>query len=104
MKPNYQISRRPSRRDEEHSSPRRSNHPLTDCHFQAPATEMQSSGSSCQLSRPICAPGFRDLSNKFLGEESRRDYVVEVLFFAIIVGVSAWPIVSMVRALAQFVK
>jgi hypothetical protein len=65
---------------------------------------MQSAGSSRKLSRPVFAPGFRDLSNKFLGAETTRNYVAEVLLFAIIVGVSAWPIVSMVRALAQFMK
>jgi hypothetical protein len=56
------------------------------------------------LSRPIFAPGFRNLSNEFLGTETKRNYVAEVFFFAIIVGVSAWPIVSMVRALEQLPK
>ena len=65
---------------------------------------MQSDGSSRKLPRPVFAPGFRDLSNEFLGAETKRNYVAEVLFFAIIVGVSAWPIVSMVQALAQLTK
>jgi hypothetical protein len=56
------------------------------------------------VTRPVFAPGFRDLSNEFLGAETKRNYVAEVLFFAIMVGVSTWPIVSMVRALAEFVK
>ena len=105
MKPNSQISRQPDRLDEERSSSRpRSNHPLTDYHFHAPASEVQSAGSSGKLSRPVFAPGFRDLSKEFLGAETKRNYVAEVLFFAIIVGVSVWPIVSMVRALAQLMK
>ena len=61
-------------------------------------------GSSRKLSRPVLAPGFRDLSNEFLGAETKRTYVVEVLFFAIIVGVSTWPIVAAVQAMAQFIK
>jgi len=61
-------------------------------------------GSSRHLSKPVFAPGFRDLSNKFLGAETKRNYVAEVLFFAIIVGVSVWPIVSMVQALATLTK
>ena len=65
---------------------------------------MQSAGSSRKLSRPVFAPGFRDLSNEFLGAETKRNYVAEVLFFAIIVGVSTWPIVSMLQAMAQFIK
>jgi hypothetical protein len=77
---------------------------LTDYHFHAPASEVQSAGSSRKLSRSVFAPGFRDLSNEFLGAETKRNYVAEVLFFAIIVGVSAWPIVSMVQALARLMK
>jgi hypothetical protein len=105
MKPNSQISRQLERLDEDVSSPRpRSTHPLTDYQFHLPASEVRSTGSSRKLSRPVFAPGFRDLSNEFLGAETTRSYVAEVLFFVIIVGVSAWPIVSMVRAVAQLMK
>jgi hypothetical protein len=86
MKHNSQISRR------------------IDCHFHAPASEIQSVGSSRKLSRPVFAPGFRDLSSEFLGAETSRNYVAEVLFFGIIVGVSAWPIVLMLQALGQLMK
>jgi len=105
MKPNSQISQQPGRLDEERSSSRpRLNHPLIDCHFHASASKVQSAGSTRKPSRRAFAPGFRDLSNEFLGAETTRNYVAEVLFFAIIVGVSAWPIVSMLRALAQLMK
>lgn len=105
MKPNSQISRQLERLDEEgSSSPLRSTHPLTDYRFHASASEVQSAGSSRKLSRPVFAPGFRDLSNEFLGAETKRNYVAEALFFAIIVGVSVWPIVSMVQALAHLMK
>jgi hypothetical protein len=105
MKPTSQVSRQPGRFDEERSSLQsQSTHPLTDYHFHAPTRDVQSNGSVRKVTRPIFAPGFRDLSNEFLGAETKRNYVVEVLFFAIIVGVSTWPIVSMVRALAEFVK
>ena len=79
-------------------------HPPTDYNFHAAGSEMKSGAGSQKLSRPVFAPGFRDLSNEFLGAETKRNYVAEVLFFAVIVGVSMWPIVSMVRALAEFVK
>jgi hypothetical protein len=105
MKPTSQISRQPGRQSEESSSSRSlSNQPLIDCYFQAPASDLHSAGSSHKLTRPVFAPGFRDLSNEFLGAETKRNYVAEVLFFAIIVGVSAWPIVSMVQAMAQLAK
>ncbi|HEV2839931.1 MAG TPA: hypothetical protein VGW39_01275 [Chthoniobacterales bacterium] len=103
MKPTSQLSRQPGRRAGEESPSRlRSNHPRIDCNFHAP--EIQSAGSFRKLSRPVFAPGFRDLSNEFLGTETKRNYVAEVLFFAIIIGVSAWPIVSMMQAMAQFIK
>ncbi|MDP9003190.1 MAG: hypothetical protein M3N12_00175, partial [Verrucomicrobiota bacterium] len=101
MKPNSQLSRQPGRLDEARSSSRpASPHPVTDYHFHAPASELQASraASSHKLARPVFAPGFRDLSNEFLGAETKRSYVAEVLFFAVIVAVSAWPIVSMVQA------
>lgn len=105
MKPTFQLSRQLGRRGGEESPSRlRSSHPRTDCNFHAPAGEAQSAGSSRKLARPVFAPGFRDLSNEFLGAETKRNYVAEVLFFAIIVGVSAWPIVSMVQAMAQYIK
>jgi hypothetical protein len=104
MKPNSQIPRQLSRPDEEiFSSRARSTEPLIDYHFHAAASELQA-GRSGNNARPVFAPGFRDVSNKFLGAETTRSYVAEVLFFAIIVGVSAWPIVSMVQALAQLMK
>jgi hypothetical protein len=105
MKPTSQLSRQPGRHTGEESPFRlRSNHPRTDCNFHAPATEIQGAGSSRKLSRPVFAPGFRDLSNEFLGAESKRNYVAEALFFAIIVGISTWPIVATVQAMAQFIK
>ena len=105
MKPPSQIPRKYGRLDGEESPSRLSSrYPRTDCNFHAPEGEAQSAGRSRKLSRPIFAPGFRDLSNEFLGAETKRTYVAEVLFFAIIVGVSTWPIVSMVRALAQLMK
>jgi hypothetical protein len=105
MKPTSQITRQPGRHGEERSSSQsRSTQPRTDFQFHASASEVESTGSSRKVTRPVFAPGFRDLSNEFLGAENKRNYVAEVLFFAIIVGVSTWPIVSMVRAMAEFMK
>jgi hypothetical protein len=67
-------------------------------------SEARSTAGSGKVSRPVFAHGFRDLSNEFLATETKRNYVAEVLFFAVIVVVSAWPIVSMVQALAQLPK
>jgi hypothetical protein len=105
MKTTPQISRQPSRLGGERSSSQsHSSHPLTDYHFHAPASAVQSAGSSRKLTRPVFAPGFRDLSNEFLATEAKRNYVAEVLLFVVIVAVSTWPIVSMMHALAQLPK
>lgn len=105
MKPTSQITRQPRRHDEERSSSfAHSTHPRTDSQFHAPASAGQSTGDTRKVTRPVFAPGFRDLSNEFLAAENKRNYVAEVLFFAIIVGVSTWPIVSMFRTMAEFVR
>lgn len=103
MKPNSKISRQPARHDGERSAvPHSSHQPRTDCHFHT--NEMPAGSKGGKLSPPVFAPGFRNLSNEFLGAETRRSYVAEALFFAIIVGVSAWPMVSMVQALGELLK
>lgn len=105
MKPTSQTPRTHGRYDGEESPfQRRSNPPRINYYFQATAHDVKSAGSSRKLSRPVFAPGFRDLSNEFLGAETKRNYAAEVLFFAIIVGVSTWPIISMIRALADLAK
>ena len=105
MKPTSQLSRQPGRRGGEESPSRlRSNQPRTDCNFHPPAGEVQSVGGARKLTRPALAPGFRDLSDEFLGAETKRNYVAEVVFFAIIVGISTWPIVATLQAMAQFIK
>ena len=105
MKPTSQISRQPGRLAGERS-PAQAHfaRPLTDSAFHPSTVEGQLAGSSRRLSKPLFAPGFRDLSNQFLGAETKRNYVAEVLFFAIITVVSAWPIVSMVQALSYLAR
>jgi hypothetical protein len=52
-----------------------------------------------QQSTPALAPSIRQLSSEFLSGEMKRDYLAEAACFVIMISVSAWPIVSMVRAL-----
>jgi hypothetical protein len=105
MKSLSQLSRQPGRvRGEESLSGSPLKHPLTDYHFHCASSDVKSGGSSQKITRPVFAPGFRDLSNQFLGSETTRSYVAEVLFFAIIVGVSVWPIISMVQAMARLLR
>jgi hypothetical protein len=66
-------------------------HPITDFGY-------QTTGADFRVQR--AAPAFRNLSTKFLAEEMKRDYLGEALCFLVIVGLSAWPIASMVQALS----
>jgi hypothetical protein len=68
--------------------------PATDFSYQATGTDFRVANNRTQRA----TRSFRDLSNEFLAQEMKRDYVAEALCFLIIVSVSAWPIVSMVRA------
>ena len=65
---------------------------------------MPSGNKDGRHSPPVFAPAFRNLSYEFLGVETRRSYVAEIFFFAIIVGVSVWPIALMVQALGELLK
>jgi hypothetical protein len=82
----------------------RPRHPVTDCDFHTPAGDLRSANNRLQIAPPALTPSFRKLSSEFLATEMKRDYVAEALFFAVLVGVSAWPMVSMAQAMAQLVK
>jgi hypothetical protein len=97
MKPQSQIPRQfGSHRGEEMPLGARLPHPVTDCHYQATGADFRVANRPFQPS----TPSFRDLSNQFLDEEMKRDYLAEAFCFLIMVSVSVWPIVSMVRALS----
>ena len=74
-----------------------------DFHFQAPAGDLRGANDRLHLA-PVLTPSFRHLSREFLATEMKRDYLAEASFFAVFVGISAWPIVSMLQAMAQLAK
>ena len=103
MKPTSHISTPLGRHAGERSpAPWHSRQPWIDYHFHS--SEPPAGGEDGRLSPPLFAPGFRNLSYEFLGAETRRNYVAELFFFAIIVGVSVWPIALMVQALGELLK
>ena len=105
MKPNTQTSRQSDQFGMECSLLRRgSNHPLIDYQFRTSQNEAGRVGNNHKQARSVLVSGFRALSNTFFETEAKKQYVVEALCFALIVAISAWPIVSMIRALADFVK
>jgi hypothetical protein len=92
MKPTIQIS--PSR----HAS---RSYPLTDYSFQATADAKSSSPAVLPTKK---LPAFHKLSSEFFGAETSRDYFAELLFFALITGFSAWPIISAIVAVTRLVR
>jgi len=92
MKPTPQIS------PKQHAS---RNFPLTDYSFQA--TVDAKSGSSSVLPAKK-APAFHKLSSEFFGAETSRDYFAELLFFILIAGIAAWPVMSMLIAVIRMIR
>jgi hypothetical protein len=102
MKPLSQISRQfGSHRGEELPVGSRLEHPAIDCQYQATGGDFRVATDRLKpSSTPAVSPSLRRLSSRFLSEEMKRDYLAEALCFVILISVSAWPIVSMVRALS----
>jgi hypothetical protein len=95
MKPQSQISPQLGAHRGEEMPAQLRRQPATDFHYQATGADFRAGTDRLQAT-----PSFRDLSTEFLGTEMKRDYLAEAFCFLIIVSVSAWPIVSMVRALS----
>jgi hypothetical protein len=102
MKPILQINdkQRRSRRDNRAGRTHQS-FPLTDYNYR-PTTESQV--NPC-VGRPANkSPAFHKLSSEFFGAETSRDYVAELLFFILITGVAAWPVMSMLIAVIRLIR
>ena len=102
MKPTPQISH--TQRASRHDNRARHKHPsfpLTDYNYR-PTAEAEASSLAV---RPVTkAPAFHKLSSKFFGAETSRDYVAELLFFILITGIAAWPVVSMLIAVIRLIR
>ncbi|PYL61167.1 MAG: hypothetical protein DMF24_07970 [Verrucomicrobia bacterium] len=101
MKPILQVNpkQRGSRRD---NRLRRShqNFPLTDYNYRPTAESQVNSSAGWRATK---APAFYKLSSEFF-EEGSRDYVAELLFFLLITGIAAWPVVSMLIAVTRMIR
>ena len=101
MKPILQINhkQRGSRRD---NRTRRSDQsfPLTDYNYHPTAESQVNSSARWRATK---SPAFHKLSSEFLGGETSRDYLAELLFFIVITGLAAWPIMSMLIAVTRLV-
>ena len=75
--------------------------PLTDYNYR-PTAETQMGFSADQPAAKL--QGFHKLSSEFLGSERSRDYFAELLFFILIAGIAAWPLVSMLVAVTRMIR
>ena len=92
MKPIHQIS------PAQHA---RQSFPLTDYSYQ---TTADTKSSSSAIRPETKAPAFYKLSSEFFGAETSREYFAELLFFTLITGISAWPIISAIIAVTRLVR
>lgn len=105
MKPLSQVTtKRSSHRGEEAPLGLPSIHPVIDYHFQAPAGDLRAANDRLQLAPPEVTPSFRKLSSDYFATEMKRDYVAEASFFVVMVGISTWPMISLLEAMARLVK
>ena len=102
MKPILQTNHK--QRDSGRDDPARRRHesfPLTHYNYR-PTTEAETISPACrQINK---SPAFHKLSSEFLGAETSRDYVAELLFFILITCLAAWPVVYMLIAVIRMIR
>ena len=54
--------------------------------------------------RPTVHQAFRELTQSYFASEKTWEFVIEALLFAIMVAISAWPIVAAAGALNEFLQ
>jgi hypothetical protein len=52
--------------------------------------------------RPATRRSFRELTRSYFASEKTLEFAIEALLFAIIVAISAWPVLDVVNALSDF--
>lgn len=85
-----------SRRGDELPAESRPSRPSIDRHYHAPGDFR----AATRAKATVPSVSLRQLSDGFFATETKRDYLLEAACFVIMIGVSAWPIVSMIRALS----
>jgi hypothetical protein len=102
MKPILQINhKQPGSRRDNRTRRGHQSFPLTDYNFHPTAESRVNSSASWRTTK---SPAFHKLSSEFLGGETSRDYVAELLFFILITCLAAWPVMSMLIAVVRMIR
>jgi hypothetical protein len=102
MKPILQINHKQCRsRRDNRAGHSHQNLPLTDYNYHPTAESQVNSSARWRTTK---SPAFHKLSSEFLGGETSRDYVAELLFFVLITGIAAWPVMSMLIAVIRMIR
>lgn len=104
MKPQLQKSPEPKLLRGGSIRPGSFTHPVTDYRYVGTLGGFRGRGAAVKPAASSGTRSFREVSNDFIRSEMKWQYAAEAAFFAIIVAVSTWPMVSMVRAMADLVK
>ncbi len=91
----------PRPRHDDRSRPHRRSFPKTDYRFQAQAEDVTAVRAHRTTAAPAELRAFRKISSDYLSEETHRGYLVEMALYALVTGLIAWPLVSLLIVLAQ---
>ncbi|MEQ1354643.1 MAG: hypothetical protein ABLT11_11530 [Candidatus Acidiferrum sp.] len=97
LQSSYQPLRRHDAREQRHVR----NFPQTDYHFQATAEAVATSRRSRVKAWRSDLRAFRKISSDFMAAETRRGYFAEAAVLALVSGLVAWSLISLLIVLAQ---
>ena len=75
--------------------------PFSDYNFQ-PTVEAKSVSASAARTKK--APAFHELSREIFAAKTTREYIAELLVFASIAGIVAWPVIAALHAITRMVR
>jgi hypothetical protein len=101
MKSPLSISSQPRARHDARVRHGSRSFPRTDYHFQVQAGDVVTARAERARATQTDLHAFRKMSSEYLSKETHRGYLAEMAVFALVVGLVAWPLVSLLIVLAQ---
>lgn len=101
MKSPLSISSQPRARHDARVRHDSRNFPRTDYQFQIQAEDVATARQERARATQAELRAFRQMSSDYLSKETHRGYFAEMAVFALVAGLIAWPLVSLLIVLAQ---